>query len=75
MEEARENQSPFERRHFGECALGGGAISEPAGRVSLELMMAEFGLELESEQEGNGAAHGNRTHDPLITNEVLYQLS
>jgi hypothetical protein len=23
----------------------------------------------------NGAAHGIRTHDPLITNEVLYQLS
>jgi hypothetical protein len=38
-------------------------------------IMAVFRALAEVCEGGNGAARGNRTPDPIITNDVLYQLS
>jgi hypothetical protein len=51
-------------------------IEPPVGECRQTYLLPRVGIESISEVKyENGAGNRNRTRDPLITNQVLYQLS
>ena len=71
------------RRSYSICA----GVDDPCLRVGVGAREEQAGEDRECENEAHraslfgrrarkgGAAWGTRTHDPIITNDVLYQLS
>ena len=66
-------------KSFGDTA-GGAATLARKCRTTLALLLVHSAMQLEragrfSASAVNGAAYRTRTCDPIITNDVLYQLS